>query len=64
MPSGSSLPPREREIVMLRMSWLCQSEYEWAQRARIGKAQAGLTNKDVRRIAQGPTAKGLPSERP
>jgi alkylhydroperoxidase family enzyme len=56
--NGSSLPPREREIVMLRMGWLCQSEYEWAQHARIGKAQAGLTNEDVHRIAEGPTAKG------
>ena len=41
---GSSLPPREREMVMLRMGWLCQSEYEWAQHARIAKAQAGLTS--------------------
>ena len=55
---GSSLPPREREIVMLRMGWLCQSEYEWAQHARIGKAQAGLSNEDVHRIAEGPTAAG------
>ncbi|HET9447176.1 MAG TPA: carboxymuconolactone decarboxylase family protein [Steroidobacteraceae bacterium] len=55
---GSSLPPREREIVMLRMGWLCQSEYEWAQHARIGKAQAGLSNEDVHRIAEGPGAAG------
>jgi 4-carboxymuconolactone decarboxylase len=56
--NGSSLPPREREIVMLRMGWLCQSEYEWAQHARIGKAQAGLTNEDIHRIAEGPAAAG------
>ena len=56
--TDSSLPPREREIVMLRMGWLCQSEYEWAQHARIGKAQAGLSNEDVHRIAEGPTAAG------
>jgi alkylhydroperoxidase family enzyme len=56
--NGSSLPPREREIVMLRMGWLCQSEYEWAQHARIGKAQAGLSNDDVHRIAEGPAAAG------
>ena len=35
---GSSLPPREREMVMLRMGWLCQSEYEWAQHARIAQS--------------------------
>jgi AhpD family alkylhydroperoxidase len=54
----SSLPPREREMVMLRMGWLCQSEYEWAQHARIAKAQAGMTNEDIHRIAAGATAAG------
>jgi 4-carboxymuconolactone decarboxylase len=54
----SSLPPREREMVMLRMGWLCQSEYEWAQHARIAKAQGGMTNEDIHRIAAGPTAAG------
>lgn len=56
--NGSSLPPREREIVMLRMGWLCQSEYEWSQHARIAKGAPGLTNADVHRIAEGPSAKG------
>jgi alkylhydroperoxidase family enzyme len=56
--TDSSMPPREREIVMLRMGWLCQSEYEWAQHARIGKAQAGLSDDDVHRIAEGPSATG------
>lgn len=55
---GSSLPPREREMVMLRMGWLCQSEYEWAQHARIAKAQAGLSNEDIHRIAEGHAAMG------
>jgi 4-carboxymuconolactone decarboxylase len=27
----SSLPPRERELVILRIGWLCRSEYEWGQ---------------------------------
>jgi AhpD family alkylhydroperoxidase len=54
----SSLPPRDREMVMLRMGWLCQSEYEWAQHARIAKAQAGLTDEDLHRIAEGPAAAG------
>ena len=54
----SGLPPRDREMVMLRMGWLCQSEYEWAQHARIAKAQAGLGNEDIHRIAEGPAAAG------
>ena len=33
----SSLPPREREILILRIGWLCQAEYEWGQHVLIGK---------------------------
>ena len=61
--NGSSLPPREREIVMLRMGWLCQSEYEWSQHARIAKGAPGLTDAEIRRIAQGPRAEWSPFER-
>lgn len=61
--NGSSLPPREREIVMLRMGWLCQSEYEWSQHARIAKGAPGLTDAEIRRIAQGPDAGWSPFER-
>src|SRR5262245_29433085 len=50
--NGSSLPPREREIVMLRMGWLCQSEYEWAQHARIAKGEPGLTDVQIHAIAE------------
>jgi 4-carboxymuconolactone decarboxylase len=56
--NGSSLPPREREIAMLRMGWLCQSEYEWSQHARIAKSSAGMTDAEVHRIAEGPKAAG------
>lgn len=55
---GSSLPPREREMMVLRMGWLCQSEYEWVQHARIATSGTGLSDADVRRIAQGPNAAG------
>jgi 4-carboxymuconolactone decarboxylase len=51
--NGSSITPRHREIAMLRMGWLCQSPYEWSQHARIAKASAGMTDEELRRIAQG-----------
>ncbi|MES1213659.1 MAG: carboxymuconolactone decarboxylase family protein, partial [Singulisphaera sp.] len=54
----SSLPARDREILILRIGWLCQSEYEWAQHVVIGKA-AGLSDDDVNRVAAGPGAEGL-----
>ena len=35
--SKSTLPAREREILILRIGWLCQSGYEFGQHTRIGK---------------------------
>ena len=55
--NGSSIQPRHREMAMLRMGWLCQAEYEWAQHARIAKQSAGLKDVDLHAIAEGPGAK-------
>ncbi|MCC7076594.1 MAG: carboxymuconolactone decarboxylase family protein [Acidimicrobiia bacterium] len=49
----STLPPRERELAILRVGWLCGSEYEWAQHAVIGRA-AGLTDDEIERLATDP----------
>ena len=32
----SSITLRDREIVILRMGWLCKSGYEWGQHVLIG----------------------------
>ena len=53
----STLPPRERELVILRIGWLCEAEYEWAQHVLIGK-EAGLTAEEIERIKAGPNARG------
>lgn len=50
---SGKLPPRERELVILRTGWRCQAEYEWGQHVVIGKA-AGLTDEEVERIKAGP----------
>ncbi len=55
--SQSTLPPRDREILILRIGWLCQSEYEWAQHVRIGK-RAGLDEGDIAGIKAGPDVDG------
>ena len=54
----STLPPREREIAILRMGWLCRAEYEWGHHVAIGK-QAGLDDDDIKRISEGPRCTGL-----
>lgn len=53
----STLPPREREMLILRIGWLCRAEYEWSQHVVIGKA-VGLSDADIDRIADGADAPG------
>ncbi|MFW9878587.1 MAG: carboxymuconolactone decarboxylase family protein [Candidatus Thorarchaeota archaeon] len=53
----SSLPLREKEILILRTGWLCNSKYEWAQHAFIAK-RAGLSEEEILRIKKGPDAEG------
>jgi len=53
----STLPAREREMLILRIGWLCRSEYEWGQHVLIGRA-AGLTDEEIERVKAGPDAAG------
>ncbi len=50
---NGKIPARDRELLILRTGWNCQSEYEWAQHVRIGQA-AGLSEDDILRIPAGP----------
>jgi 4-carboxymuconolactone decarboxylase len=50
-----TLPAREREILILRIGWLNQAQYEWEQHVRIGKS-AGLTDAEIDQITKGPKA--------
>ena len=53
----SSLPVREKEILILRIGWLCGSEYEWGQHVIIGK-RSGLKDEEIKWITQGADAPG------
>ena len=48
----NSLPPREREIVILRVGFLCKSGYEFTQHTRIGLRE-GLSADEIARIKLG-----------
>lgn len=48
----NDLPPREREIVILRTGFLCKSGYEWTQHVPIA-LRSGLTEAEVARIKIG-----------
>ncbi len=53
----STMPIRERELVILRIGYLCKSGYEWGQHVLIAR-RAKITDDEIRRIKAGPSAKG------
>ena len=50
-----TLPPRERELLILRIGWLNQAEYEWAQHVEIAK-RSDITEGEIELVKQGPAA--------
>jgi 4-carboxymuconolactone decarboxylase len=52
---GGELPPRDRELLILRTGFRCGSDYEWGQHVAIGKA-AGLADDEIAAVAIGPDA--------
>ncbi len=52
---SGKLPPRDRELLILRTAWNCQAGYEWAQHRRLG-LEAGLTEQEIARIPSGSEA--------
>ena len=53
----NTLPPRERELLILRTGWLRRSEYEWGQHVLIA-GRSGVTDAEIERVKQGPDADG------
>jgi 4-carboxymuconolactone decarboxylase len=51
----NDLPAREREIVILRVGYLCKSGYEFTQHTRIG-LDSGLTAAEIEAIKRGADA--------
>ncbi len=51
MPYGK-LSGRERELIILRVAWLCRCRYEWGQHIEVG-LKNGLTDKDVINVSLG-----------
>ncbi|MEW5684887.1 MAG: carboxymuconolactone decarboxylase family protein [Pseudomonadota bacterium] len=57
----NDLPAREREIVILRVGYLCRSGYEFTQHTRIG-LDSGLTADEIERIKRGADAGWSPAD--
>ncbi|MDQ8036324.1 MAG: carboxymuconolactone decarboxylase family protein [Pedobacter sp.] len=61
MPYGR-LPATEREKIILRTGWNCRSRYEWGQHVDIALG-AGVTDEEIRCVAEGPAAWSEPRAR-
>jgi len=48
------LPIRDRELLILRLSWLCRSPYEWGEHVPIARAN-GVRPEEVEAITVGST---------
>jgi 4-carboxymuconolactone decarboxylase len=53
----TSLSPKFRELLIMRIGYLCRSEYEWAAHAPAGR-RAGLTETEYQRVIHGPDQTG------
>jgi len=53
----STLPARDRELLILRTGWNCRAPYEWGQHVVIGR-RSGITDDEIARLTQGPEAAG------
>jgi 4-carboxymuconolactone decarboxylase len=54
-----TLALRERELIILRIGYLCQAGYEWGQHVIIAR-KAGMTDDEIRSARTGPATPGIP----
>ena len=54
-----TLPLRERELLILRIGYLCQAGYEWGQHVTIAR-KAGMSDDEIRSAKTGPDTPGIP----
>jgi 4-carboxymuconolactone decarboxylase len=54
---NGTIPPRERELAILRCGLLCRAPFEWGEHVRIGQ-RVGLTKEEIERVLDGSAAAG------
>lgn len=52
-----TIPPRERELAILRIAQLARAPFEWCEHVDIGKA-FGVTPEEIERVIEGSSAPG------
>ena len=54
----STLPDRDRELLILRIGFLCQAGYEWGQHVLISR-RCGMSEEEISSTQTGPQTEGL-----
>ena len=54
----STLSPRDREMLILRIGYLCQAGYEWGQHVQISR-DLGMSDEEIRACQSGPDTPGI-----
>lgn len=54
----STLSSRDRELLILRIGYLCQAEYEWGQHVAIAR-RIGMSDAEILLAKTGPTTAGI-----
>jgi AhpD family alkylhydroperoxidase len=49
------LPPRDRELVVLRTAWLAQCRFEWAHHELLAR-RLGITSQEIQQVTEGADA--------
>ena len=57
LAARGTIPPRERELAILRLALLARAPFEWCEHVDIGKA-FGVTAEEIERVILGSSAEG------
>jgi alkylhydroperoxidase family enzyme len=55
-----TISPRERELAILRVGWLCRAPFEWGEHVDVAK-RYGVTDEEIDRVTRGSSAPGWTS---
>lgn len=57
LAAKGTIPPKERELAILRLALLARAPFEWCEHVDIGKA-FGVTPEEIERVIEGSSAAG------